>query len=280
MADELEIGPMSVDELDTVLSWAADEGWNPGLADAAAFHAVDPEGFFKATVKDEPVAAISVVNHDSENSFLGLYLCRPEWRGRGIGFKTWRHGLEHAETRSVGLDGVPDQQENYRVSGFVRAGQSMRYVGRWPAQKAAAARPAVAEDLSKLIELDARANGFARPRFLSAWVNANSSHRATRVIMSEGAIGGFATWRACVEGTKIGPLVAPDTKTAIALISDIAALRPDGPLIIDVPEANRSLRSELQGAGFEVPFVTARMYRGQAPIQGRSLQAIATMELG
>ena len=91
MADELEIGPMSVDELDTVLSWAADEGWNPGLADAEAFHAVDPEGFFKATVKGEPVAAISVINHDSENSFLGLYLCRPEWRGRGIGFKTWRH---------------------------------------------------------------------------------------------------------------------------------------------------------------------------------------------
>ena len=280
MADDLEIGPMSVDELDTVLSWAADEGWNPGLADAAAFHAADPEGFFKASVKGVLVAAISVVNHDSENSFLGLYICRPEWRGRGIGFKTWQYGLEHAGTRSVGLDGVPDQQENYRDSGFVRTGQSMRYVGRWPARKAAAVRPAVAEDLSKLIELDARANGFARPRFLAAWVNANSFHRATQVIMNDGAIGGFATWRACVEGTKIGPVVAPDTKAAITLISDIAALRPRGPLIIDVPEANRSLRTELHGAGFEVPFVTARMYRGQAPKQGSSLQSIASMELG
>ena len=71
---------MSLDELRVVLDWAAEEGWNPGLDDAEAFHAADPEGFFLAIDKGTPVAAISVVNHSDNFAFLGLYLCRPEYR--------------------------------------------------------------------------------------------------------------------------------------------------------------------------------------------------------
>ena len=31
-------------DVDLAVEWAAREGWNPGLADAEAFHAADPEG--------------------------------------------------------------------------------------------------------------------------------------------------------------------------------------------------------------------------------------------
>ena len=280
MSDNVTIGRMTVEELETVLDWAAAEGWNPGLTDADAFHAADPDGFFLARIDRSPVAAISVVNHDSGNAFLGLYICRPEWRGKGIGLAMWSEALKHAAGRSVGLDGVPDQQDNYRRSGFVKYGSSMRHVGRWPGRAHPDIRPADAGDLAALIALDTRANGFARPRFLSAWLSDGWPHRASRVLVREGTILGSSTWRACREGTKIGPVIAPDTRTTLDLIADVAALRPEGPLIIDLPEGNRALRAELQAAGFDVPFVTARMYRGTAPSQGSSLQAIATMELG
>ena len=92
-------------ELETVLDWAAAEGWNPGLADAEAFYTADPQGFFVAEADGAPVAAISVVNHDAKNAFLGLYICKPEVRGQGIGFALWQHALRHAGDRSVGLDG-------------------------------------------------------------------------------------------------------------------------------------------------------------------------------
>ncbi len=280
MPNEQKINTMTVDELETVLDWAADEGWNPGQADAEAFHAADPQGFFMTRIDGSPVAAISVINHDAENAFLGLYISRPEWRGKGVGLQTWKHALGHAGPRSVGLDGVPAQEQNYRMSGFVRTGSSLRFVGRWPSCSNAAIRPVAADNTSSLIALDARANGFARPRFLTAWLSHVPLRRDSRVLAKEGEIHGFATWRACREGTKIGPVIAPDTASAIDLIADIAAVRPEGPLIIDVPEANRSLRRELESAGFEVPFVTARMYRGAIPKQHVSLQAIATMELG
>ncbi|MEQ8988046.1 MAG: N-acetyltransferase [Marinovum algicola] len=272
--------PMSAAELEAVMGWAAREGWNPGIADADAFHAADPEGFFLTLVGGEPVAAISVVNHEPGHAFLGLYLCRPEWRGRGIGYATWMHGLAHAEARCVGLDGVPAQEGNYRVSGFVRTGASLRHEGRVEAKASNAIRSATAGDMPRLLALDARATGHARPSFLTAWLKNEAEVRETRVLQIDGEIAGFATWRACGTGTKIGPVIAPDMASALGLIADIAAHRPEGPLIIDLPEANTALRRELEQAGFTVPFATARMYRGTPPETGETLQAIATMELG
>lgn len=280
MVEHLVTNPMNADELEMVLTWAADEDWNTGFADAAAFHAADPRGFFLTRVEDVPVAAISVVNHDLGNSFLGLYICRPESRGQGIGLATWARGLEHAGGRSVGLDAVPDQEANYRTSGFVRTGASLRHEGRLPGCKSSAVRAVVPGDVEKLIKLDARANGFSRPQFLKTWLSDDVQNRASRVRVADGEIQGFATWRACQVGTKIGPIVAPDTASALELIADIARIRPDGPLIIDLPEANADLRRGLEQAGFTIPFTTSRMYRGAIPDTHQSLQAIATMELG
>lgn len=280
MTSDLSIAPMSLQELESVLDWAAAEGWNPGLGDAEAFLATDPGGFFLAKSGDTPVAAISVVNLNMADAFLGLYICPPESRNMGYGIRIWSHALSHAGDRSVGLDGVPAQEANYRASGFVRVGASLRHVGRWPANQTPDIRAATSRDLPTLIAMDAQAGGVDRPAFLSAWLRRNDSMRGSRVLVRDGAIAGFATWRACRTGTKIGPILAPDTAGALALVADIAHLRPEGPLIVDIPEANAPLRRALEEAGFEVPFATARMYRGRAPETGPMLQAIATMELG
>ncbi|SLN35092.1 hypothetical protein ROA7450_01629 [Roseovarius albus] len=280
MEYKAETRAMDISELELVLSWAANEGWNPGLADAAAFHAAGPGGFFLTCVDGDPVAAISVVNHDERNAFLGLYICRPDWRGKGLGMMTWQFAIKHAGARSIGLDGLPDQEENYRASGFIKTGSSLRHEGRVEARESQNVRSAQRGDLDILRALDERANGFPRPAFIAAWLQERVGRRGTRVLLRDGRICGFATWRACQNGTKIGPIVAPDLAAALELVSDIAALRLDGPLIIDVPEANHDLRRELEHNGFSIPFVTARMYRGAAPHSGEALQAIATMELG
>ena len=271
---------MQLSELQTVLSWASEEGWNPGLSDADAFHSADPHGYFLTSVDGQPVAAISVVIHDPANAFLGLYICRPEWRGKGLGLATWQSGISHAASRSIGLDGVPEQESNYAASGFVKTGATLRLEGRLEARQSRDIRCSELDDVEFLIALDGRANGFVRPRFMNAWLTPGLTERGTRVLRREGEICGFATWRACENGTKIGPIVAPDLAASLELISDIAVLRPDGLLIVDAPESNLALRRELEGAGFTVGFVTARMYRGKPPETNKTQQAIATMELG
>ena len=268
---------MTLTDLATVLDWAADEGWNPG-DDAAAFLASDPAGFLVDERDGRLAAAISVVNHDAKVAFLGLYLCHPDFRGQGIGFALWTHALDHAGSRTVGLDGVAAQQANYARSGFRPGGSTLRMQGSLPPQ-AAPLRDAGPLDAAGVHALDHAANGHARAAFLSGWTSP-TPHRQTVVIDAGDGIAGYATARICRAGCKIGPVVAPDADTALTLICAAAARIGAPAVTVDVPQANMSLLAELRHLGFTETFRTARMYRGPAPPADATLQAIATMELG
>src|SRR5262245_45601823 len=113
---DLEVRTMRRDELDLALEWAAQEGWNPGLADADCFDAADPEGFLIGSVGGEPIGCISVVRYGGNFGFLGFYIVKPERRGQGYGLSLWHAGMARLHDRVVGLDGVIAQQENYRRS--------------------------------------------------------------------------------------------------------------------------------------------------------------------
>src|SRR5215213_112294 len=128
-SSDLVIRPASRGELDLALEWAAQEGWNPGLFDAECFYTADPEGFLLAFRDDEPVASISAVRYGHDFGFLGLYIVRPDLRGRGYGYRLWQAGMARLEARTVGLDGVVAQQANYARSGFALAHRNIRYGG-------------------------------------------------------------------------------------------------------------------------------------------------------
>ena len=111
------------------VDWAAAEGWNPGLADAECFARVDPGGFLIGEVDGEPVAVVSAVNYDDHFAFLGFFIVRPELRGHSYGLQVSQAALAHAGSRTMGLDGVVEQQDNYAKSGFARAYNNIRYGG-------------------------------------------------------------------------------------------------------------------------------------------------------
>ena len=261
------------DELDRILDWAAAEGWNPGLGDAAAFWAADPEGFFIALDGDQPVAAISVVNHSDTFAFLGLYIVTPPYRGRGIGYGLWQDALAHAGNRTIGLDGVPEQQANYEVSGFRQAGGTTRYSAKVAAQASTKIRLATKADIPALNAKEAAATGIEKHSYLSTWFT-NTKDRKTIV-----ADHGFCTIRQCKDGAKIGPLLASDPQTAHQLIQHAASLF--GPMVtVDVPNASTQLSTLAEDLGMEAGFQTARMYLGKAPVQIAKLFAVTSLELG
>lgn len=265
-------------EVALMLDWAAEEGWNPGLEDAEIFYATDPEGFFVAEVDGRPVAAISVVNHSDDFSFLGLYLCRPEFRGKGIGFALWAHALSHAGERTIGLDGVPAQEANYAKSGFILTGRTRRLRGTLPASDLIMP-DATVHDLKVIAQLDREATGIERPNFLKEWTR-NSPTRRTVLLVDKTDITGFATARLCRDGCKIGPIVAPTAEDAFGLAVQAASSLNQTDVMIDIPDSRPELDRLLRKRNFTEAFATARMYRGRAPCVGNSLQAIATMELG
>lgn len=277
----MTIRAMTLDELNMVLQWAADEDWNPGLDDAPAFHAADPAGFLIKEVDGKPAAAISVVNHDPDFAFLGLYLCKPVFRGQGHGIDVWRAGIAHARARSIGLDGVPDQQENYAASGFVNCGSTIRYEGQIDPVTDPRIRQASASDLQTLIARDTKASGIQRTAFATAWFTQTLT-RQTMVLMEGTDIAGFATFRRCLSGTKIGPVCALSETCARALLSANPFAVPDNtPCFVDVFDRGAPLVNVLTSLDFEPTFETARMFSGTRPKANPDrFNAIATMELG
>ena len=105
---------MTRKDLDVAISWAAKEGWNPGLHDAEAFYAVDPRGYFMGFLDDKPVASLSAVSYPGRFGFLGFYIVKSEHRGKGYGWAVWQEAMKYLQSHNVGLDGVVAQQENYK----------------------------------------------------------------------------------------------------------------------------------------------------------------------
>ena len=80
---DLQIRNLQPEEISIAIDWAAAEGWNPGLRDAACFTIPDAKGFFVGEIDGEPVATVSCVNYDDRFAFLGFYIVRAGFRGRG-----------------------------------------------------------------------------------------------------------------------------------------------------------------------------------------------------
>ncbi len=260
-------------ELDRILGWAADEGWNPGLDDATAFFAADPRGFFVAIEDEIPVASISVVNHNDDFAFLGLYIVHPNNRGKGIGYALWQHAIKHAGDRTIGLDGVPAQQSNYAASGFTRGGSTKRFSGSVAAEARSDIRDASTSEIPKLVDQEAIISGVRKAAYLTAWFT-NTEHRKTLIDNQ-----GFCTVRKCREGAKVGPLLAHDVSAATRLVRHAASVFA-GDLILDVPESSGELVRLCGRFELEPGFETTRMYLGEHPVKTTSLFAMASLELG
>lgn len=280
-----------------ILDWAAAEGWNPGLDDAEAFYSADPEGFYVATVDNLPVAAVSVVKQGQVSGgraygFLGLYLCQPAYRGQGLGWKVWQHGMSYLGDCIVALDGVVDQQANYRRSGFELAYRNIRYSGAVPSlwlseaisQKTESVnfREVVAADLDRLIEFDRSIGGVERRTYLTHWFT-NTGSRKTLIAerRSDAEIVACGSIRACRENYKIGPLLANDSAIAKQLLVRLTNTVKARFISIDVPELNSEAVLLASSNGFQPVFETARMSRGEPlPATPGKIYGVCTLELG
>lgn len=279
--NDLTVRTMRPDEISLAVDWAAAEGWNPGLADAACFVAVDPEGFLIGEFDGAPVATVSCVNYDARFAFLGFYIVRADLRGRGYGLRIWNAAIAHAGARVIGLDGVVAQQDNYRKSGFRLAYANVRYGGT----VAAPAAPrtdviALSEVPMAAIEAD-DATVFPAPRssFLRTWIGAPG--HVGYAIMRDGRLAGWGVIRPCRKGFKIGPLVADDRATAETVLSALLAKVGGGEIFLDVPSINRDAVALAQEFGLAPVFETARMYTGAiATLRLERVFGITSFELG
>lgn len=284
--EQFAIRAMTPDDLALTLDWAAREGWNPGLHDAAPFYAADPEGFLLGMLAGAPVAAISAVRHGEGFGFIGCYIVKPEQRGRGFGLALWQAALARLRGRVVGLDGVPAQQDNYRRSGFELAYRNMRFEGAAEHARAGAADavaalvPLGAIPAASLFAYDRHCFPESRADFLRAWI-AQPGTVALGAVREDGLVG-YGVARPCRVGWKIGPLFADSPELAETLLFALQERMPAGaPLFLDIPACNAAAWALVARRGMRMAFETARMYLGPEPdLDLERTYGITSFELG
>lgn len=281
-ANDFKIRNMDRKELDIAIEWAAAEGWNPGLHDADCFFSADPKGFLVGLLDGEPVASISAVKYDSHFGFVGFYIVKPEFRGQGYGLKIWNEAVDSLKGLVVGLDGVVDQQCNYKKSGFSLAHRNIRYQGYGGGDSADS--PDLVSlsnfDFKEICKYDRDFFPAERTRFLKCWLEQPLSTAVG--ILYNGNLAGYGLMRKCRSGYKIGPLFADNAEFAEDLFLYLKCRIPqEEPLFLDTPEANPAAVELAERYNLQPIFETARMYKGKHPdLSLERTFGMTTFELG
>ncbi len=277
----LTIRPMRPEEMSIAVDWAAAEGWNPGLDDAACFATVDPDGFLIGERNGETAAIISCVNYNPRFAFLGFYIVRKDLRGRGYGLQIWNAAIAHAGSRVIGLDGGVAQQDNYRKSGFLLAYPNIRFGGRVDAQASRHDGIVALSDVGfeRIIASDATVFPAPRAAFLRNWID--SPRHIGRALIHDGELTAWGVIRPCRTGHKIGPLVASDRGAAEAVTAALLDAIGGGEVFLDVPSVNDDAVGLATSLGLSPVFETARMYTGPiSPLRFDRVFGVTTFELG
>lgn len=277
-----EIVTANADDIEQLATWADEEGWNPGESDRHSFFPTDPGGFIFGRLNGEPVASVSAVRYGADFGFIGFYIARPAVRGQGYGIQVWRAAMARLAGRNIGLDGVIDQQENYRKSGFHKAWNNIRYEGVPEATGIPGGiRMTDARRISfdQLAAYDRRFFPAERDAFLASWIGLPD--RTSLAAVHDGELRGFAAIRPCSGASRIGPLYAASPEIAAALLSGLAATVPGAPVAIDIPDINAPSVHLAEELGLTPSFEAARMYTGPVPeIDLPGLYAVTSLELG
>jgi len=290
MSTELAIRNMTRPEVDELVAWAAREGWNPGLHDAELFWAADPDAFIAADLDGESIGGGAITSYDGEFGFMGLFIVRPEYRGRGLGNALWHTRRERLLARlrpgsSIGMDGVFAMQDYYAAGGFVFSHRNMRFRAEIPAHPPAPRTentdivPLVAVPLQQVLDYDRTCFPAQRAGFLRKWIS--QPEGLALGCRRDGQLSGYGVVRRCGEGCKIGPLFANDVLAATGLYTQLSRFAAGGPLYLDAPENNPAAMELVHERRMTEVFGCARMYLGPSPaIAHERVFGVTTFELG
>ena len=269
-------------EIQTAIDWARNEGWNPGLHDAACFYQADLKGFFCGKLDGQMIATGAAIKYSDDFAFFGLYIVDQPYRGKGYGMALTEARMAYTEGCNRGLDGVLENVDTYAKIGFQFAYTNQRY-------QLEQAIDEIRPD-SRVIELsevpfeqilayDRLCFPAPRESFLRAWCSQPDGHAVAWLEGDE--LKGYAVMRRCYAGYKVGPLFADSFEVADALFQTLCTKVDQGPLIIDIPDTNEAASELVKKHYMNLVFETARMYTSGAPdIDLARVYGVTTFEIG
>jgi len=285
-----EIARLAVADLADAVALSASASWNQNEADwrlmltlgrAWGIRAADASG------NERLAASVATLPYGSEFAWVSMVLVLPGFRGRGYATRLLAHALDELAWRGIAaiLDATPDGRPIYLPLGFVDCWGFSRYWREASARpkpgpvETVAVRPLRDTDWPAILGIDRPAFGADREALLRSL--AARLPRAAHVAEHDGRITGFVFGRDGREASQLGPLLAPDTATARALL-EAALCTIDGPVYLDLADRHADLLDWLQSRGFAFQRPFTRMIRGlpKAPGDPTPIVLVAGPELG
>lgn len=207
---------------------------------------------------------------------LGMIIVSPEHQGKGIGRELMNLVLEELGNRCTLLIATPAGQPLYERLGFVATGTIHQHQGTIapiaPVALAAGENIRLAEpgDIANIIALANRATGMSRDTVLKQLVPAAEG----AVLERNGELAGFSFMRRFGRGHAIGPLVAPDSERAKALVAYWSSAYAGSFVRVDVTGTS-GLGTWLTEAGLVQVDTGVAMARSGAPHQDEAVKQFA-----
>lgn len=264
---EAPIGRLAPSELADAEALVAASGWNQVAADWGIFLALGT--VYAVRNGARVIATAATLPYGDICAWISMVLVDAAWRRRGLATRLLRQCID--DIRATGavpvLDATPAGRAVYRQLGFEDAWgfarlTSPRRTGALPAGDAAIdVRPISDAAWPDLCAYDAAVFGVDRSALLARMRGRLPA--ANLCAMRAGRITGLLLGRDGRTSAHLGPLIAEDDTTALALLSR-ALPSLDGNVYIDVADAKSAVREALEACGFAPQRPFTRMLHGRA----------------
>jgi hypothetical protein len=284
LAPGLQIGEMTPDEIATLAQWARQEGWNPGLHDLNIAAAYDPEAFIALRQDGELVGGGSILSWRGAAGFMGLFILRPEVRGRGWGGQLWHARLQRLRARlspgaPIGMDGVKAMASFYARGGFRPLHEDWRYAGCAQGERDPRMIPIEQVPMPQLEAFDHLHVMAPRGPFLRAWLHQPGAQGLA--LIENGRVTAMGLVRPGHAGFKIGPAFAEDAGRGERLLASLLGLIPGQPVQVDIPEPHTAAARMLERMGLQPIFSCVRMVQGDdRPLPLTRIFGLTSFEFG
>jgi GNAT superfamily N-acetyltransferase len=258
--------PLTVTELGDANALVREAGWNQTNADWRIF--LDLGHAYAVRNSDaRVVATAATLPHEGKFAWISMVLVSADYRRQGLASRLMRRCIDDLTTSGLipVLDATPDGRAVYRALGFEDLWGYHRMALRAP--------PSFAQDLDERIEVhsiadsvwsslcdyDAAAFGARRDAMLGRL--RGRLPQAELYAARGGKISGLLLGRDGRSANQLGPLIADDDETALALLQRaISAI--EAPIYLDLADTKSGLRAGLETIGFSDVRPLTRMALG------------------
>lgn len=226
IARDITLERMDEAHLDGAVRLSREAGW-PHRRDDWAMVLSASDGL--VALEDEAVVGtILLTRFDPSVAAINMVIVDGALRGRGLGRRLMDAALADAGHRQCRLIATQEGLPLYEKLGFVATGEIVQHQGVLrPVSAPPGVEDARGDDLSRLADLDAMAQGFRRDRVFAAL--ARSAQFV--VIREEGVAQAFAARRLFGRGTVVGPIIARSQGEALRLLDALLAREAPGAFV-------------------------------------------------